>query len=82
MGEKLEKRYFICPRRDISYLRFLLEAYDGLAFFRTLEPATGLVEVIYPGSRHRDAEDLLRALEKELQLRPCAPPAEELLPPI
>jgi hypothetical protein len=53
-----------------------------LAFFRTLEPATGLVEVIYPGSRHRDAEDLLRALEKELQLRPCAPPAAYLLPPI
>jgi hypothetical protein len=62
----LAKRYFRVPRREIGYLRFILESYDGLAFVSTLDSAEGLVEIVYPASRRQDADGLIDALVDEL----------------
>ncbi len=35
-------------RSDISYLRWTIESYDGMAVVRTLDPATAIIEVIVP----------------------------------
>ena len=61
-------------RRDIAYLRFILESYDGLAFQRTLDSAAGLVEVLWPATRTGDVEALLTALGKELVWSEVQPP--------
>lgn len=70
----LEKRYFVLCRKDISYLRFLLESYDGLLFMRTVDAAQGLVEVGFHPSRRSDALALLHALGEEIGLRETEPP--------
>jgi hypothetical protein len=62
----LSKRYFRLPTRQIGYLRFILESYDGLAYVTTLEPGEGLVEIVYPSSRNTDADPLIDALVDEL----------------
>lgn len=59
------KKHYQLPRRQIGYLRFILESYDGLAFVRTLDPHQALVEIAYPESRREDAESLLAALGGE-----------------
>ena len=52
--------------RDISYLRFVLEGYDGLAMVSTLDPGSGLVMLRTPGSRFTELMHLLSALSTEL----------------
>ena len=47
------QRYFRIDRRDISYLRFILEAYEGVAVLTTVDAGQGIVKVlIAPGSEH------------------------------
>jgi hypothetical protein len=44
-------RYFRIDRRHISYLRFILEAYEGMAVLTTVHAAEGIVKVLMaPGS--------------------------------
>ncbi len=74
------KRYAILPRAEICRLRFLLEGYDGLAFARTLDQRTGLVEIAYSPEREHDVDVLLTALAKELGLREVDTP--EKVPPL
>lgn len=62
------KRYFRLSRTRIAYLRFILESYDGLAFARTLDPREAVVEIGYPLSRTKDAEELLQALSEEFDM--------------
>lgn len=79
-SQVFNKRYFLLPRAEIGYLRFLLESYDGLAFARTLDSNRGLVELAYPDNRSEDVESLLRALTAEIGMREVAVP--EQVPPI
>jgi len=74
------KRYFQLPRAEIGQLRFILESYDGLAFARTLDSRTGLVEIAWPPSRTDDVDALLRTLCDELGLREV--PVPEDIPPL
>lgn len=72
VSDTFQKRPFHVPRQEIAYLRFLLEAYDGLLFLRTLDAEAGLVEIAWPSSREAEAEKLLTALAGETGL--CAVP--------
>ena len=76
----LVKRYYRVARREVGYLRFITESYDGLLFVRTLDSRVALVEAAYPLSRRGDAEALLAALVDEIGLVPVPAPAE--VPPL
>lgn len=81
MNAPFLKRYYHVSRAEIGYLRFILESYDGLAFMRTLEPHVALIEMAFPPSRFRDAEDLLLALASEVSMTEVtAPPPENYSP--
>ncbi|RLC10352.1 MAG: DUF4911 domain-containing protein [Deltaproteobacteria bacterium] len=44
------KRYYRIDRREIHYLKFILEGYDGVAAMKTIDPQEGLVALhIGPG---------------------------------
>jgi hypothetical protein len=58
-------------RRDIAFLRYAIEACDGLAFLRTLEPRAGLVALHVPPGREAEAEELMRGLASVLPLEPA-----------
>jgi hypothetical protein len=59
---KTSCRFYKVDRKDISFLRFILEAYDGLAVLTTEDAAAGLVKVtMAPG-----CEDLVTGLIKQL----------------
>ena len=76
MSDPYQKRCFQLPRREIAFLRFIVEGYDGLLFLRTLDAKAGLVEIAWPASRETEAAPLLAALGGETGL--CAfpgPPA-------
>lgn len=69
-GEDLvfARRYLKIDRADIAYLRFTLEAYDGLGFFRTVDNEAAIVELSFPPSQGTVVEALLSALQEECPL--------------
>jgi len=74
------KRYLQVRRADIAFLRFTLEAYDGLGFFRTLDNTAGIIEFCYPPSQALLAEGFLGAVRGECPWREVAAPQE--IPPL
>ena len=60
---------FRVDRKEISYLRFTLESYDGMAAVTTLDPYTALIKVsIAPGCEEIVSE-LLDSLKNQEGLR-------------
>jgi len=55
-------------RREISYLRFVVESYDGLATLTTLNPGKGVVELrIAPGCEVQVAR-IVNDLKKSIMI--------------
>ena len=67
------KRYYRVDRREIAYLRFILEAYDGLAVVSTVDPEAGILVLhIAPGCEP-DVEIILQDLKREIMMEPAQP---------
>jgi hypothetical protein len=58
---------------EIHYLKFILEAYDGLATLTTLDSQEGLVQLAVPPGCSRSLENLMEALGQELKLERVSP---------
>jgi len=63
--ETLEKRLRV-DRREIAYLRFIFEGYDGLAVLTTIDPQAGLVALHVPPGCESDVEEILQGLREEV----------------
>jgi Domain of unknown function (DUF4911) len=70
------KRCYRVDRREIAYLKFILEAYDGLAVVSTLDPQAGIIVLhISPGCE-TDVETILQDLTREILMEPAQPAIE------
>ena len=70
LSEETIKRHYRVDRREIAFLRFIFEAYDGLAIIETLEPEAGIIVFhISPGCED-DVELILQDLKKDIMMRP------------
>jgi hypothetical protein len=70
------KRCYRVDRREIAYLKFILEAYDGLAVVSTLDPQAGIIVLhISPGCE-TDVEIILQDLNRDIMMEPAQPPIE------
>ncbi len=66
------KRYCRVDRSEIAYLRFILEAYDGIAVLETLDARSGIVVFhIAPGCES-DLDAILQDLENDFMLEPIS----------
>jgi len=59
------KMSLMLKRSDISYLKFIMEAYDGLGIVTTQDPYTAQAIVTYPLSRKQTLLELIGALVEE-----------------
>ena len=59
--------YQIDPH-EIHYLRFILEAYEGLATLTTLDPQKGFIQLTTAPESKASLEDLMEVLGQELEL--------------
>jgi hypothetical protein len=65
---------FRVDRRQIVFLRFILEGYDGMAVMRTVDAKKGEVVVhVAPGCED-DVDALLSALRDDVRLTRQEPP--------
>jgi len=60
-----EKISLMLKRSDISYLKFIMEGYDGLGIVTTQEKYTAQAMVTYPLSRKQTLLELIHALVEE-----------------
>jgi len=66
-AETIKQRYRV-DRREIAFIRFIIEAYDGLAVVTTLDPEAGLIEFqIAPGCE-QDLETILQDLKQDIMM--------------
>ncbi len=64
-------KYFRVDRREICFLRYIFEAYDGIASLTTIDSSSGSVVLhISPGCEN-DVEMLLQELKKEIMIEPA-----------
>jgi hypothetical protein len=56
-------------RGDISYIRYILEGYDGLGTVTTVDSRTAMIMLSFPLSRKDLITRLVHALEDEGVLR-------------
>lgn len=71
------KLYYRVDRRQINFIRFVIEAYEGIAVVTTLDRTQGLIGVaVAPG-----CEAIVRAvisdLGRSVMIEPAAPPVPE-----
>ncbi|MCB9556706.1 MAG: DUF4911 domain-containing protein [Deltaproteobacteria bacterium] len=71
----LVARYLRIPLTQIAYVRFIIEAYDGLAQM-TSYPKRCDVLLLIPVDRLNEAEALIAALAQEVGLQPVDKPAD------
>ena len=53
------------PPREIAYLSFVLESYEGVAAMRTVDPRRGIVEVMVSPSYEEEIGEILTDLAQE-----------------
>ena len=59
------KQMFQVDRREIHYLRFTLESYDGMALVSTIDPHLALIEVSMAPGCEESVFELMDALRKD-----------------
>jgi hypothetical protein len=72
-------RFFRLTPADLAYVKFTLEAYEGLVVMHTLDGTQGLIEIIYPCDLASTVDDLLASLGRELDLLEIPRPTDRPL---
>ena len=62
------KRFYRVDRREISYLRFIFEAYEGMATIETLNSELGLIVIYIAPGCESDVEMVLRDLGNHIMI--------------
>ncbi|MCD6224082.1 MAG: DUF4911 domain-containing protein [Deltaproteobacteria bacterium] len=65
---KTIKKYFRIERREICFLKFIIEAYDGIAVLTTIDPAKGIIVInIAPGCEE-EVEMIIKDLKQTIMI--------------
>lgn len=63
-------QYFRVDRRRINLVRFIIEAYEGIAVVTTLDPGLGLVVLAVAPGCEAIVQDVMRDLGRRFMLEP------------
>lgn len=64
------KRYYRVDRTEIAFLRFIFEAYDGIAVVRTIDAQKGIILLYIPPGCEDDVDYVLQDLAKQIMIEP------------
>ena len=64
-----ERAYVRLQRRDIAYVRFILESYDNLALISVLDKYEAVAQLTFSPQQRGEVFELLEALGREIGLR-------------
>ena len=70
-----EKRSYRIDSSNIGFLKFILEAYEGMAQLTTIDPALGFIDVFIAPGCEQDFELLLSHLKTKILIEDRNGPA-------
>jgi hypothetical protein len=73
------RRYYQLASRDLVYMKFILEGYEGLSTMSTVDGKRGIVKVEYPLPFADDVAALMEALATEIAVTEVTPGGEPCL---
>jgi hypothetical protein len=56
------------PPREIAYLNFVFESYEGVAAVRTVDPRNGIVELMVSPHYEEETKEILKSLAEEFPI--------------
>ena len=65
---KTIKKYFRIDRREICFLKFIIEAYDGIAVLTTIDPAKGIVVINIASGCEEEVQMIIKDLKKTIMI--------------
>jgi hypothetical protein len=68
---KTTNRYYRVDRRGIAFLRFIFEAYDGIAMVKTVDAQKGIILLYIAPGCEQDVDYVLQDLEKQIMIEPA-----------
>lgn len=66
-----KKLYYRVDRRKISFLRFILEAYEGIAVLTTVDAQAGIVVIHVPPGCEADVNLVMEGLKQDILIEPA-----------
>jgi hypothetical protein len=57
------------PPREIAYLNFVFESYEGVAAVRTVDPRKGIVELMVAPHYQEEIKEILKDLAEEFPIQ-------------
>ncbi len=64
------RRYFRVAGRDIAFLKFILEAYEGMNVMSTVDKGTGIIRIMIMPGFEEDMNSLLAELGGLVAMEP------------
>lgn len=61
-------RYFKVNHRDMVYLKFILEAYEGMNVMSTVDNVAGIIRIAVMPGFESDMDELLAELGKQVSM--------------
>lgn len=73
------KKYYRIDRKEISFLRFIFEAYDGIAVLTTIDPGLGIVVLYISPDCEEEVETVLQDLKKDIMIKGIQEPGAGIM---
>ena len=69
MSDKIVKKVLKLNRKDISWMKFLFEGYEGLGTITTIDKNGSIIELTIPSDFASDINEILDALQEEIDFQ-------------
>jgi hypothetical protein len=66
MTMQCQKKYVRVDKRQIGFMKFIFEAYDGIANLTTIDAALGIVSINIPKGCDEVVDNLLKTLGRDI----------------
>jgi len=65
-------RYFRVRHRDMVYLKFILEVYEGMNVMSTVDNSAGIIRIAIMPGFEGDMDELLAELGRQVEMEPVS----------
>ena len=65
------KKYYRVDRRKIAYMKFTIEAYEGVGLLSTVDSGSGLVVLHIPPGREAEVDVIISDLKNDILIEPA-----------
>ena len=63
-----QKKYYRVNRREISFIKFIIEAYEGIAVLTTIDPELGIIVLLVPSGCDEDVDMVINDLKRQIMI--------------